>query len=92
MVVQMLTHMKISDGRKKGLCYHCYERWSVGHKCKSMKLYLMEEVVELEEECMVEEEEEEIVELGEEGAEITLCALLGSTSPSTMRVIALINR
>jgi hypothetical protein len=46
----------------------------------------------LEEECIVEEEEvEEMVELGEEGAEITLCALLGSTSPSTMRVIALIN-
>ena len=45
----------------------------------------------MEDEEVVEEEVEEIVELGEKVAEITLCALLGSTSPSTMRVIALIN-
>ncbi len=79
--------------RNKALCYHCDERWSVGHKCKSMKLYLIEEVVELEEECIVEEEDEdeETMELREKGAEITLCALLGSTSPSPMRFIALIN-
>ncbi len=37
------------------------------------------------------DENEEESELGEEGAEITLCALLDSTSPSTMRVIAIIN-
>jgi hypothetical protein len=37
------------------------------------------------------DEDEEESELGEEGAEITLWALLDSTSPSTMRVIAIIN-
>ena len=60
----------------------------MGHKCKSMKLYLIEEVPECEVECELEEES---LELGIEGAEITLCALLGSTSHSTMRVIAIIN-
>ena len=56
-----------------------------------MKLYLIEEVPELEDDYEIDEDEEESVELGEKGAEITLCALLGSTSPSTMRVIAIIN-
>ena len=92
MAVQRLTPKQMSERRKKGSCYHCYDRWSVGHKCKTMKLYLIEEVTKLEEEKVVEEKVEEMVELGEEGAEITLCALLGSTSPSTMRVITLINR
>ncbi len=83
--------MQMSERRKKGLCYHCDEKWSVGHKCKSMKLYLIEEVSECEVDCEIEKNEEEYVELGDEGAEITLCAPLGSTSPSTMRLIAIIN-
>jgi hypothetical protein len=37
------------------------------------------------------EEELELTEESEESAEITLYALLGSTSPSTMRVVACIN-
>jgi hypothetical protein len=84
--------MQMSERKKKGLCYHCDERWSVDHKCKTMKLYIMESV---EEEEKVEDAVEEEVELcveEEEPAEITLCALLGSSSPSTMRVVACINR
>uniref|UniRef100_A0A2N9F7Y1 Reverse transcriptase/retrotransposon-derived protein RNase H-like domain-containing protein n=1 Tax=Fagus sylvatica TaxID=28930 RepID=A0A2N9F7Y1_FAGSY len=64
---------------------------TIRHKCKSMKLYLIEEVSECEVDCEIEKNEEEYVELGDEGAEITLCAPLGSTSPSTMRLIAIIN-
>lgn len=40
---------------------------------------------------MTVDEDEEESELGEERAKITLCALFDSTSPSTMRVIAIIN-
>ena len=90
LAVQKLTPMQMSKRRKKGLCYHCDEKWSVGHKCKSMKLYLIEEVQEEDGDCVIVEEEKEEMELREE-AEITLCALLGSTSPSIMRVIAIIN-
>ena len=36
-------------------------------------------------------EEAELIEEEEEPAEITLCALLGSSSPSTMRAVACIN-
>ena len=82
--------MQISERRKKGLCYHCDERWTAGHKCKSMRLYLMEEVEDEKADC-VEIEEEEEAELEEEKVEITLCAFLGSTSPSTMRVMVILN-
>uniref|UniRef100_A0A2N9HQY9 RNA-directed DNA polymerase n=1 Tax=Fagus sylvatica TaxID=28930 RepID=A0A2N9HQY9_FAGSY len=58
---------------------------------KLTPLYIMEEV-DLDEDIeQVIEEELEMTEEGEESAEITLCALLGSTSPSTMRVVACIN-
>lgn len=30
--------------REKDLCYHCYSKWHVGHRCNSPKLYLIEEV------------------------------------------------
>jgi hypothetical protein len=91
MLVQRLTPMQMSERRKKGLCYNCDERWSSDHKCKDRKLYLMEEVEDEEAELVEIEEEEVEAELEEAKAEITLCALLGSTSPSTMRVIAIVN-
>uniref|UniRef100_A0A2N9HXW7 Chromo domain-containing protein n=1 Tax=Fagus sylvatica TaxID=28930 RepID=A0A2N9HXW7_FAGSY len=91
MQVQRLTPMQMSERRKKGLCYNCDERWSSDHRCKNRKLYLMEEVDDEEAELVEVEEEEVEAELGDENAEITLCALLGSTSPSTMRVIAIVN-
>uniref|UniRef100_A0A2N9H0U4 Integrase catalytic domain-containing protein n=1 Tax=Fagus sylvatica TaxID=28930 RepID=A0A2N9H0U4_FAGSY len=89
--VQRLTPMQMSKRRKKGLCYNCDERWSLDHRCKNRKLYLMEEVEDEEAELIEIEEEEVKAELEDEKAEITLCALLGSTSPSTMRVIAILN-
>jgi hypothetical protein len=88
MAVQKLTPMQMSERRKKEFCYHCDVRWSVDHKCKTMKLYIMESVEEEEEvEDSIENEVELIVE-DEEPAKIILCALLGSSSPSTMKVVA----
>uniref|UniRef100_A0A2N9EN79 Ty3 transposon capsid-like protein domain-containing protein n=1 Tax=Fagus sylvatica TaxID=28930 RepID=A0A2N9EN79_FAGSY len=91
MQVQRLTPMQMSERRKKGLYYNCDERWSSDHRCKDRKLYLIEEVEDEEAELVEIREEEVEAELEEAKAEITLCALLGSTSPSTMRVIAIVN-
>jgi hypothetical protein len=91
MQVQRLTPMQMSERRKKGLCYNCDERWSSDHRCKDRKLYLIEEVEDEEAELVEIEEEEVEAKLEEAKAEITLCALLGSTSPSTMRVVAIVN-
>jgi hypothetical protein len=83
--------MQMSERRKKGLCYNCDKRWSSDHRCKDRKLYVMEEVEDEEAELVEIGEEEVEAELEEEKAEITLCALLGSTFPSTMRVITIVN-
>jgi hypothetical protein len=91
MAVQKLTPVQMFERRKKGLCYHCDERWSVGHKCKTMKLYIMEGVEEEEEVEDSVEEEAELIVKDEEPVEITLYALLGSSSPLSMRVVACIN-
>jgi hypothetical protein len=91
MIVQKLTPMQMLERRKKGLCYHCDDRWSVGHKCKTMKLFVMEEMQGDEEDCELVEEEEGEAEIEGEQVEITLCALLGSSSPSTMSVVAILN-
>ena len=32
----------MDDRRKKGLCYNCDEKWGPGHKCKNVKLFLLE--------------------------------------------------
>jgi hypothetical protein len=83
--------MQMLEMRKKGLCYNCDKRWSSYHRCKNRKLYLMEEVEDEEAELIEIEGEEIEAKLEDEKAEITLCALLGSTFPSTMRVIAILN-
>ena len=83
--------MQILEMRKKGMCYNCDERWSSNHRCKNRKSYLMEEMEDEKAELVEIEEEEDKAELKEKKAEITLCALLGSTSSSTMRVIAILN-
>uniref|UniRef100_A0A2N9GRJ2 Integrase catalytic domain-containing protein n=1 Tax=Fagus sylvatica TaxID=28930 RepID=A0A2N9GRJ2_FAGSY len=83
LVMQKLTPMQMSERRKKGLCYHCDNKWSVGHKCKSLKLYLIKEVQEEEGDCVTVDEKEEEQELGEDKAEITLCALLAGLKATT---------
>jgi hypothetical protein len=46
------------EEKKRGMGYHCDEKWSVGHKWKSMKLYLIE-VPEKEGDCVAVDGEEE---------------------------------
>ena len=32
----------MEERRKLGLCYNCDEKWQMGHKCTSAKLFLLE--------------------------------------------------
>ena len=34
--------MQVEDRKKKGLCFHCEDKWYVGHQCKTPKIFLME--------------------------------------------------
>lgn len=101
MVIQRISPSQMDERRKKGLCY-CYDvKWVIGHKCKTPRIFLMEGLHDVGcqslSDCQLKEVQttsnsELILQQHEEGsihegvAEITLYALLGSPSPSTMRV------
>ena len=75
----------MEDRRKKGLSYYCDEKWQPKHKCKGLKLFMIDEVQEV---CQVEVGDGDLtVEFQLNQADITLYALLGSPSPGTMRVL-----
>uniref|UniRef100_A0A7N2KR02 Uncharacterized protein n=1 Tax=Quercus lobata TaxID=97700 RepID=A0A7N2KR02_QUELO len=83
--VQKITSAQMEERRRKGLCYYCDEKWQPRHKCKGLKLFMIDEVQEV---CQVEVGDEELTtKLQLNQADITLYALLGSPSPGTMRVL-----
>lgn len=56
----------MKEKRDKGLCYYCEEKWNPNHKCKRVRLYLMEGV-DFSHENEMKEEGNELLELEEEG-------------------------
>ena len=88
----------MEERRKLELCYNCNEKWQMGHKCKGAKLFLLEEVMEVEPKPsrvqLVEINEDEVLfdnqdvslRSGVDPAEITLYALVGNPSSNTMRI------
>ncbi|XP_075633382.1 uncharacterized protein LOC142605839 [Castanea sativa] len=104
--IKRITPTQMDDRRKKGLCYNCDEEWGLGHKCKNVKLFLLEGidiVPSLQSGVHITEMEEEVsgdlnfkgVEYKpneqEEGVGITLYALTGTPTPGTMRIKGKIN-
>lgn len=37
-----VSSTKMDEKKKKGLCYHCEEKWNPSHVCKSPKTYLLQ--------------------------------------------------
>lgn len=68
--------------KEKGLCLFCYDKFSLGHRCKKPQLFLLE----VEE----KEENEEGIEEESESLEISIHALSGMASPRTMGVEGLV--
>lgn len=81
--------------------YYCEDKWNIGHKCRTPRIFLLEGLqevpkevdtsVQLEVVCDVYNSQQELHQFDEnrctEGfAKITLNALLGSPSPGTMCV------
>ncbi|KAJ0085154.1 hypothetical protein Patl1_07665 [Pistacia atlantica] len=40
--VQRLSPSQMKEQRDKRLCYNCDDKWALGHKCKSARLFTME--------------------------------------------------
>ena len=88
----------MEERKKKGLCYSCAEKWGLGHKCKSAKLFLLEgielvpnsqsgvKITKLEEEVGSPINEGQNTSTNSEEVEITLYALIGTPTPGTMRI------
>ena len=39
--IKRISLAQMEERKKKGLCYSCDEKWGLGHKCKSAKLFLL---------------------------------------------------
>lgn len=82
------TYRRISDAqyqkrRALGLCFHCDEKYSYGHVCKNKQFNLI--IVE-DEECNQEEEPEIEEGIEEIQGGISINALLGNKSSTTLKI------
>ncbi|XP_076952176.1 uncharacterized protein LOC143625820 [Bidens hawaiensis] len=73
-----LTPKEIADKRAKGECFGCTEKFSPTHKCKNKQFFSIE--------ICEEETEEEVVSYETLDPQISLNAIMGVSSYSTMRV------
>lgn len=85
----------MQEKRERGLCYYCDEQFHHGHRCKSLKIFLLEGMgSEKEEQGKIDgilvvihkdepvEEEREVGEL----LGISLHAIAGSLTPKTIKL------
>lgn len=102
--IHKITPVQMDERRKKGLCYNCDEHWKPGHKCTPPKLFLMEcfqpcpehlQGCHLEEIIEFDAADNSVSDIDSRIAsqtpEFTLYALIGQSSPETMKVFARIN-
>ncbi|KAK0608486.1 hypothetical protein LWI29_031439 [Acer saccharum] len=71
--VSRISRKEIEERKRKGLCFSCDEKWNLGHKCKTPKLFYIEA-------------EYDEVEVEPPDGEISLNAITGSQTPNTMRL------
>ena len=85
-----LTPQKVEEKRAKWLCYNCDSKYTKGHKCAEKKLFYIdyEEEQEKEQERSKEEDILQEQSLDEEqiNPTITFNALVGITTPQTIKI------
>lgn len=82
--------------KRKGLYYHCDEKWNPTHKCKNPNVYLLQVSQEVSDSFMVNEDElclrEEEghadvgQEEGEESVEVSIHAISGCSANNAMKL------
>eukprot|EP00253_Pinus_taeda_P012384 PITA_12384 len=90
--VQKVSPVEMAESRKQGLCYHCDEKYSPGHKCKEPKFFQIDATDYSSSEEDPPLEEPEAVE-GDNQKDnvpdepvISLHALAGISSPQTLKI------
>ena len=98
--IKRISAAQMEERKKKSLRYNCDEKWSPGHKCKSAMLFLLDcvefmpntnlgvHITELDDSTgsYASKNSLDCQDSGVEEAGITLYALSGTTTSSTMRV------
>eukprot|EP00253_Pinus_taeda_P017311 PITA_17311 len=89
---------QMAERRKEGLCYYCDEKYSPGHKCKEPKFFQIDatDYISSEEAPPLEEHEEEEEDNQKDNVldkpVISLHALVGISSPQTLKIRGFIKR
>ncbi|XP_042972855.1 uncharacterized protein LOC122304664 [Carya illinoinensis] len=80
----------IDEKRKKGMCFHCEEKWNPNHVCKKPKVYFIQLDSDIESQPEVEESEVSIHEepKSDEGdsLEVSVNAISGCIGGNAMRL------
>ncbi|KAF5468876.1 hypothetical protein F2P56_012987 [Juglans regia] len=93
--VKKVFSSQMDEKRRRGLCYHCDEKWNPTHKCKNLIVHLLQVDQEVsdpsgvnEDELSVGDEDGHAVvqEEGEEGVEVSLNAISGYSTRNAMRL------
>lgn len=86
-----LIESELKAKKDKGLCFHCDEKYPIGHKCKNRELQVLlvcDE--ERQDEWVVEESAEEVIgeekSMAGEMVELSMNSMVGLTPPRTMKV------
>eukprot|EP00253_Pinus_taeda_P005153 PITA_05153 len=91
-----LTPQQLEEKREKGLCYICDRKYTKGHKCAEKKLFYIdcEEEEEKEQETSKEEDthQDQSLEKEEMNPNISCNALVGITTPQTIKIGAHIKK
>ncbi|KAF5469943.1 hypothetical protein F2P56_010498 [Juglans regia] len=92
--VKRIFSSQMDEKRKKGLCYHCDEKWNPTHICKTPKVYLLHvedtagstlEIQEEGDETLVTNEQ--LVTEEEEGLEVSINAISGCSNNNVMKLL-----
>ena len=85
-----MTPQQLEEKRAKGFCYSCDSKYTKGHKCAEKKLFYIdcEEEEENEQEKSKEEDiyKEQTLEKDEMISTISYNALVGITTPQTIKI------
>ena len=94
--VKRLSKDEVQERIKKGLCFKCGDKWSKEHKCKTGQVLMIADTSDEENKEAIKEESEEEenhqASSESEEAELSLHALSGTRTPSTMRLMAWIGK
>ncbi|XP_040987625.1 uncharacterized protein LOC121235342 [Juglans microcarpa x Juglans regia] len=91
--VKKFSREEVQERIKKGLCFKCGDKWSKEHSCKSGKAYVMIEDDENKKSSSHESENDEAEPSeDDEDAELSLNAMFGVQRPTSMRVMAWIEK